>query len=199
VASVLRGRSRSGVQSQSAAVSSRLPIVGYTDIRVWTRSRSGVELGVSYEKASNLLGSVIRMTGTVAHAAARILIADDSDDLRRALRNVLEARRNFTVCGKASSGAEAVTKARELSPDLVILDFQMPDMNGFDTARQIFAFAPVMPILIFSMYFSTQHLQEAHKIGIRGFIQKGTSFETLIEGVESVLQGESFFLAKSEE
>ena len=130
---------------------------------------------------------------------ARILIADDSDDLRRALRNVLETRPRYTVSGKASSGAEAVARARELKPDLIILDLQMPDMDGFEAARQIFEFAPSMPILMFSMYFSTQHLHEAHKIGIRGFIQKGASFATLLDGVETVLGGEEFFLAKCDD
>ena len=130
---------------------------------------------------------------------SRILIADDSDDLRRALRNILETQPRYTVCGKASNGAEAVAKARELKPDLIIVDLQMPDMNGFEAARQIFEFAPSVPILMFSMYFSTQHLQEAHKIGIRGFIQKGSSFGTLLDGVETVLGGEEFFLAKSDD
>lgn len=129
---------------------------------------------------------------------ARILIADDSDDLRRALRIVLEAHPRYRVSGKASSGAEAVAKVRELEPDLVILDLQMPDMNGFEAARQIFEFAPSTPILMYSMYCSTQHLQEAHKIGIRGYIQKGAGFQTLFEAVEKVLDGETFFLAKNE-
>lgn len=130
--------------------------------------------------------------------AARILIADDSDTLLHALRNVLESRAKFTICGKASNGIEAVAKARELKPDLVILDLQMPDIDGFAAARQILEHSPSTPILIFSLFFSPQHLQEAHKIGIRGFIQKGSSFETLMDGVKTVLRGDSFFLAKSE-
>jgi DNA-binding NarL/FixJ family response regulator len=132
-------------------------------------------------------------------STARILIADDSDDLRRALRNVLEIQPSYTVSGKASTGAEAVAKARELKPDLIILDLQMPDMDGFEAARQILAFAPTMPILMFSMHFSTQHLQEAHKIGIRGFIQKGSSFGTVLDGVETALGGQEFFTAKSDD
>jgi len=59
-------------------------------------------------------------------STTRILIADDSDDLRRALRNVLETQPRYSVCGKAASGAETVAKARELKPDLIILDLQMP-------------------------------------------------------------------------
>jgi DNA-binding NarL/FixJ family response regulator len=130
--------------------------------------------------------------------AARILIADDSEDVRRALRNVLESRLKLTICGKASNGAEAVSKSLELKPDLVILDFQMPDMDGFEASRQILASSPGTPILMFSMFYSTQLLQEAHKIGIRGYIQKGANFQTLTEAVEALLRGESFFLAKSE-
>ena len=132
-------------------------------------------------------------------ATTRILTADDSDELRRALRNVLETQPRYTVYGKAASGAEAVAKARELKPDVIILDLQMPDMDGFEAARQILEFAPSMPILMFSMYFSTEHLREAHKIGIRGFIQKGSSFGTLLDGVETVLGGQEFFLAKSDD
>ncbi len=75
----------------------------------------------------------------------------------------------------------------------------MPDMDGFEAARQIFEFAPSMPILMFSMYFSTQHLREAHKTGIRGFIQEGSRFEKLLEGVETVLGKQDFFLAKSDD
>jgi DNA-binding NarL/FixJ family response regulator len=130
---------------------------------------------------------------------ARILIADDSDDLRRALRIALETHPRYKVSGKAASGAEAVAKVRKLQPDLVILDLQMPDMNGFEAARQIFEFAPSTPILMYSMHCSTQHLQEAHKIGIRGYIQKGSGFQTLFEAVEKVLGGETFFLAKSDD
>jgi DNA-binding NarL/FixJ family response regulator len=132
-------------------------------------------------------------------STTRILIADDSDELRRSLRNVLETQPRYTVCGKAASGAEAVAKARELKPDVIILDLQMPDMDGFEAARQILEFAPSMPILMFSMYFSTEHLREAHKVGIRGFIQKGSSFGTVLDGVETVLGGEEFFLAKSDD
>jgi two-component system response regulator NreC len=130
---------------------------------------------------------------------ARILIADDSDDLTRTLRIVLETDPRYKVSGKASSGADAVAKVRKLRPDLVILDLKMPDMNGFEAARQIFEFAPSTPILMYSMHCSTQHLEEAHKMGIRGYIQKGAGFQTLFEAVEKVLSGETFFLAKSED
>src|ERR1700719_291943 len=111
---------------------------------------------------------------------ARILIADDSDDLTRTLRIVLETDPRYKVSAKASSGADAVAKVKKLRPDLVILDLQMPDMNGFEAARQIFEFAPATPILMYSMHCSTQHLHEAHKIGIRGYIQKGAGFRALL-------------------
>jgi DNA-binding NarL/FixJ family response regulator len=128
---------------------------------------------------------------------ARILIADDSDDLRRGLRNLLESRPGYTVCGKAANGSEAVSKARELNPDLVILDLKMPDMTGFEAARQILEFAPSMPILMFSMHSSSEYLQVARKIGIRGYVQKGSRFDTLFEGLEVLLHGDEFFLLKS--
>jgi DNA-binding NarL/FixJ family response regulator len=111
---------------------------------------------------------------------------------------VLESRPGYTVCGKAANGSEAVSKARELNPDLVILDLKMPDMTGFEAARQILEFAPTLPILMFSMHFSAEYLQVARQIGIRGYVRKGSSFETLFEGLETLLRGEEFFLAKTQ-
>lgn len=133
----------------------------------------------------------------VGPAAARILIADDSPELRRGLRILLESRPGFSVCGKAINGAEAISKVQELKPDILILDLGLPDMNGLEAARRILQVAPTFPILMFSMHFTTQLVQEAHKIGIRGYIEKGASTEILFEAIKAVLGGEIFFLSKS--
>jgi two-component system response regulator NreC len=131
-------------------------------------------------------------------AAARILIADDSAILRRELSKILESQPRFAVCGKASSGIEAIEKTRELNPDLVILDLSMPDMNGFDAARKILESSPSTPILLFSLHASTEFLEEAYKIGIRGYVQKGAGRETLIEALDALLDGDAYFLTKIE-
>jgi len=127
----------------------------------------------------------------------RILIADDSPELRRGLRALIESRPGFKVCGKATDGAEVISQARELKPDLIILDLGLPDMDGFEAARRILQSSPAMPILMFSMHYSTQLVREAHKIGIRGYIEKGSSLDILFQGIEAVLTEGMFFLSKS--
>jgi two-component system, NarL family, response regulator NreC len=130
--------------------------------------------------------------------AARILIADDSSVLRRVLREILKSRPRFKICGKASNGTETIEKAKELKPDLIILDLSMPDMNGFEAAQQIFKSSPSTPILIFSVHFTEELLQEARRIGIRGYIQKGENLEIILDGVDALLRGETFFQAEGE-
>jgi DNA-binding NarL/FixJ family response regulator len=133
-----------------------------------------------------------------AAAAGKILIADDSAIFRGELTRILESLPRFRVCGKASSGGEAIEKTRELNPDLVILDLSMPDMNGFETARKILAAFPSMAILLLSVHASTEFLEEAYNIGIRGYVQKGVGGETLIEALDALLNGDEYFLTKIE-
>lgn len=133
-----------------------------------------------------------------AAAAGKILIADDSAIFRRELSRILESQPRFRVCGKVSSGAEAIEKTRELSPDLVILDLSMPDMNGFEAARKILAAFPSTAILLLSVHASTEFLEEAYKIGIRGYVQKGVGGETLIAALDALLNGDEYFLTKIE-
>lgn len=113
------------------------------------------------------------------------------------MRRILETRPNLRICGKADNGTEAVSQAKTLRPDLIILDFNMPEMNGLEAAREILKFAPSMPILIFSIFASKRLVEEAHEIGVRGYIKKESNFETIIEAVEAVLRGESFFPIES--
>ena len=86
----------------------------------------------------------------------RILIADDHEMIRTGLRKILEGRDDWTVCGEAVNGREAVTKARELKPDVVVLDFAMPELNGLEVIRQIRATLPQTEILILTMHESEQ-------------------------------------------
>jgi two-component system, NarL family, response regulator NreC len=87
-----------------------------------------------------------------ASLLTRILIADDHDAVRRGVRSVLPSRSNIEVCGEASNGNEAIQKALELKPDLIILELTMPVMGGFAAASELRRLLPDMPILFYSMH-----------------------------------------------
>jgi two-component system response regulator NreC len=101
-----------------------------------------------------------------------ILIVDDSAVIRHTLRSCIEQQSGWKVCGEAENGKVAVQKVRELQPDFVILDFQMPVMNGLDAARQITTIAPETPIVMFTMHSSDQLLRDAKAAGIKEVFSK---------------------------
>jgi DNA-binding NarL/FixJ family response regulator len=123
----------------------------------------------------------------------RIVVADDQEVVRKRVVATLMSRGDLEVCAEASNGKEAVEKTRELNPDLVILDITMPELNGLDAARQIRSFAPNLPILILSVHKSKQVVEEAKKIGVRGYVTKGDAIQKLLLAVDTVLQDQTFF------
>ena len=123
----------------------------------------------------------------------RILVADDQEAVRKRVCEALVSREGFEVCAEASNGKEAVEKAKEFNPDLVILDITMPLLNGLDAARQIRGFAPETPIVILSVHKSRQLMEEARKIGVQGYLIKGEPVEKLIQAVDTVRQNQTFF------
>jgi DNA-binding NarL/FixJ family response regulator len=125
----------------------------------------------------------------------RILIADDQEPIRRRVSLILRSQANLEVCAEAATGSEAVEKAQESNPDLIVLDITMPEMNGLDAARKIKAFAPDTPILILSVHKSKQLMEEAQKIGVRGYVTKAEAGENLLKAVDAVLRSETFFPA----
>ncbi len=124
---------------------------------------------------------------------ARILVADDQELVRRRVCSTLKARPDFEVCGEAANGKEAVEKFKELKPDLVILDITMPLMNGLEAARWILTSSPGTPVLILSVHKSRQVVQEARRIGVRGFVTKEDAVQNLVRAVDAVLQKQTFF------
>lgn len=121
--------------------------------------------------------------------ALRILIVDDSEIFRRGLRMVLESRPEWEVCGEAVDGVEGVEKARQLNPDLVIMDFSMPRMTGLEAAREMLKDFPNIPILLLTLFLTGQLAEEASKVGIRASLQKST-MRSLVEGIDEVLRDE---------
>lgn len=123
----------------------------------------------------------------------RILIADDHALVRRGLRSVLEAQTNWTVCGEAQDGREAVKVALKLRPDIVLLDVTMPELNGLDATRQICRGLPGTPILILTMHESEELCGEAVQAGASGCVLKSDSPRQLLAAIEAVAAGEKYF------
>ena len=126
-----------------------------------------------------------------AQNTVRILIVDDHDGLRLAIRNLLECQRGFEICGEAKDGAAGVEKVAELKPDVVILNIVMPVMDGFEAARQIIAVSPHSRIVMLSSYKDKQLLEEARNLGAVCYVPKSDAEHELIEAVKAAARGES--------
>ncbi len=124
--------------------------------------------------------------------STRILIVDDSPLVRRRLRDMLQRHSEWEVCGEAASGRDALDKVQLAQPDLIVLDFLMPGMNGLQTAKEIGKLMPAIPILMFTMHLSRQLVEEARNVGIRGAVAKSDANQ-IIEGVEALLRNEPYF------
>jgi two-component system chemotaxis response regulator CheY len=122
----------------------------------------------------------------------RILVVDDNPSVRRYLRTVLEQHDDWRVCDEARNGQEAVDRFRQIRPDVVVLDFQMPEMNGLEAARIIAQLSPKTPILMVTLHLSKQLAEEARKVGIRGACAK-TDIGSVVDGVGALLREETYF------
>jgi DNA-binding NarL/FixJ family response regulator len=123
----------------------------------------------------------------------RILVADDHESVRKGVCVILGTRGDIEVCGEACNGQEAIDKAQELKPDLVILDITMPVLSGIDAAEEIRRILPHVPILFLSMHQGRQLIAEAKRIGVRGYVRKSDAVATLLNAVDALLRNERFF------
>lgn len=119
-------------------------------------------------------------------APLRILIADDHAAVRRGIRRLLESHEHWEVCGEAGDGKEAVELAVKLRPDIVVLDITMPQMNGFDAARQIRQNAPGARILLLTMHDAAQLAKEVLLAGGDAVVVKSEAHHSLIRAIESL-------------
>jgi DNA-binding NarL/FixJ family response regulator len=119
-------------------------------------------------------------------AALRILIADDHPAVRRSIRTLLESQTQWTVCAEAADGEEAVERAAQLRPDVALLDFEMPKLNGLEAARQIRARAPTVQVLVLTMHDPRRLHDEARRAGVRDVVIKSDAHASLLEAIESL-------------
>ncbi len=122
------------------------------------------------------------------HQRQQILIADDHEMVRRGVRNTLQSEPDLEICCEAVDGQDAVDKASKFRPDLVILDINMPVLNGLVAVRQILRHCPTTKIVIFSVHDSEQPRQEARAAGAHGFVSKGEDSRELVRVVRHVLK-----------
>jgi two-component system chemotaxis response regulator CheY len=114
------------------------------------------------------------------------LIVDDSEITRRILRTILHSR-HWTVCGEAENGASGVKKFHELRPNVVLLDLAMPDINGIEAAKQMFASDPTVPLILFTILEVHVIERVAREAGIRAIVRK-TEAWSVIGSIESVVK-----------
>jgi DNA-binding NarL/FixJ family response regulator len=122
----------------------------------------------------------------------RIVVADDNPAVLRYLRGLLELQNTWRVCGEARTGGEALERVKEDVPDVILLDFQMPDLNGLDVARQIGLLFPNIPILMVTIHLSRQLAEEAKKVGIRGVCLK-SDVGSIVSAVDTLLRQQTYF------
>jgi len=129
----------------------------------------------------------------VGSQTTRILVADDHEVMRMGLRNLLESVPGWSVYAGASTGSEAVELALLSSPDIVIMDITMPEMNGIEAAARIAAERPDIPIIMFSLHLSEDVVNRFKTGSIRGAVAKSEAARDLVDAVRTVLDGKTFF------
>jgi DNA-binding NarL/FixJ family response regulator len=126
----------------------------------------------------------------------RLLVADDHEIVRKGLRSLLEAQPGWQVTAEASDGREAVEKAKELKPDVTVLDIGMPSLNGLEAARQMIKNDARAKILILTMHDSDPLIREVLDAGARGYVLKSDAGKDLVTAVNAVRSNKTFFTAK---
>jgi len=123
----------------------------------------------------------------------RVLIVDDHEFVRRGVRSLLLSQSNYEVCGEAVDGQDALEKARELKPDVIVMDVSMPKLNGLEATRLIRSMLPDSEVLILSQHDSSQMLKEAVKAGARGYVVKSSISKHLLTALADVGQHKPYF------
>jgi DNA-binding NarL/FixJ family response regulator len=123
--------------------------------------------------------------------AISLIVADDHPVFRHGLRALLE-KGGYAVVGEASDGYEALKVAQQMHPDIVLLDFSMPRLNGLDAAREIIKASPRSKIILLTAHREEQYVQQALQAGVRGYVLKSEATATLLGAVQEVFRGNAF-------
>ena len=113
----------------------------------------------------------------------RIFIVDDSKTVRQLVRTYLETRLEYIVCAEATDGLDAIQRAREVAPDLVVLDLCMPKMNGLEAAAILHDMLPKVPIILFTLHKDVVSKKRAQAVGIHAVVSKMDQIDVLLQEV----------------
>ena len=122
----------------------------------------------------------------------KILLADDHKILRDGIKSLLKEYGDMEVVGEAANGRTALTLVNELSPDIVIMDISMPDLNGIDATRRINNEHPEVKVIALSMHYDKQFVSEVFKAGATGYLLKDSAFEELEQAIRIVMDGKTY-------
>jgi DNA-binding NarL/FixJ family response regulator len=126
----------------------------------------------------------------------KILLADDHQIMRDGLRSLIEQQGGMEVVAEAENGRAAVKLTRKFRPDVIVMDINMPDLNGIDATRQIVAEFPGTKVIAFSMYTDHQFVAGALKAGVSGYLQKDSAFEELERAIRTVISNQTYLSPK---
>ena len=124
-----------------------------------------------------------------------ILLVDDHAMLRKGLRVLIEQEENLRVIGEAADGREAIDQARQLQPDVVVMDINMPHLNGIEATRQILAESPQTRILALSIHSGKRYVEEMLEAGVAGYLLKESAPEELITAINMIKEGKGYLSA----
>jgi DNA-binding NarL/FixJ family response regulator len=119
--------------------------------------------------------------------AKTVLIVDDNTYIRQSIYELFTGEADFEVCGEAENGKEAIAKALDLNPDLIVLDLSMPVMNGLDAARQLKRLMPTVPLIMYSLFGDGFVEEQARLVGISELVSKSKPAAVLVSKARSLL------------
>jgi DNA-binding NarL/FixJ family response regulator len=129
----------------------------------------------------------------------RVLLADDHSVVRDGLRRLVEGAGDMAVVAEAADGREAIRKAREVCPDVAVIDISMPGQDGLEVVRQLLVLQPDLPVLVLTMYEEEQYVVRAFAAGAKGYITKRSAAEQLLEAIRKVHSGKRYLSESASE
>ena len=123
----------------------------------------------------------------------KVLLVDDHAVVRDGIRSRLEQSKDFIVVGEAINGRDAIIRADELMPDVVLMDISMPVMNGMDAAKQLRDKYPDMKVIILTMHEHKEYIQGVIRCGAQGYILKDVSAQEMVNAIRTVVNGETYY------
>jgi two-component system, NarL family, response regulator DegU len=125
--------------------------------------------------------------------AIKVVLADDHEIVRNGIKILLESEGDLEVVGEASDGQEALDECKSKHPDILIVDINMPKMNGIETIRQLKSYSPATKALVLSMHEDEEYILQSVEVGATGYLLKGSNKQEFLKAIHTVQKGEKYF------